>query len=306
MVQPLASVVIPTYNKVLFIEQTVRSVLNQTYPSLELLLIDNGSTDGTQITLKKLESDHRNIRFIQTPKNLGPSGARNLGIRESNGEYIFFLDGDDLMFPSKIEKQIAFMEINRHIGMSLTSYLISDEAVKNPRLISSRSMDHLLKGWFSMRGFGGSVESTGCIRVSLLNQDLMFDESLMGSEGLDFTWRWSQTFASSLYKEPLTLYRESDDQLHFDTQAIKENVNRISEKYFNGKELDNFLKMQDSFFRLNALRSKPFHKVVMGLVPLLSLNILRMSLAIVARNLVARTKGSVYSKKLSLLIMSVR
>ena len=305
MVQPLASVVIPTYNKVSFIEQTVKSVLNQTYSNLEILLIDNGSTDGTQSILKQLQLDHNNIRFIQTPKNLGPSGARNLGIQESVGGYVFFLDGDDLMFPTKIEKQIAFMEMNRHVGISLTSYLISDELVGNPRLISFRNMDHLLKGWFSMKGFGGSVESTGCIRVSFLNQTLMFDESLMGSEGLDFTWRWSQAFASSLFREPLTLYRQSEDQLHFDTQAIQENVNRISEKYFDGKELDSLLKMQRSFFQLNSLRSKPFHKVVIGLVTHLSLYLLRMSFAIVFRNLVARTKGSTYSKDLNSLLVSV-
>jgi glycosyltransferase involved in cell wall biosynthesis len=304
--QALVSVVIPTYNKALFIEQTVRSVLNQTYLNLEILLVDNGSTDGTRDILRKLESDHRNVRYLQTSRNLGPSGARNLGIQESIGKYIFFLDGDDLMFPTKLEKQISFMDANPLVGLSLTSYLISDMGVTSPRLISFRDIDQLLKGWFSMKGFGGSVESTGCIRVSLLNQDLMFDESLMGSEGLDFTWKWAQSFVCCVYKEPLTLYRKSDNQLHFDTEAIRENMSRISQKYFDKKELDTLLKLQSSFFNLNSLRSKRFSKVIFGLFQQLSLNVFRMSFAIVFRNLIARTKGKVYSKELRSLILSVQ
>ena len=306
MIQALVSVVIPTYNKALYIEQTVRSVLNQTYLELEILLVDNGSTDGTENILRRLESDHKNVRFLRTSKNLGPSGARNLGIQESIGKYIFFLDGDDLMFPTKLEKQVCFMEANPNIALSLTSYLISDMEVTSPRLISFQDINQLLKGWFSMKGFGGSVESTGCIRVSLLNQDLMFDESLMGSEGLDFTWKWAQSYMCCVYKEPLTLYRKSDNQLHFDTEAIRENMTRISHKYFDEKQLDSLLNMQRSFFQLNSLRSKPFSEVVFGLFRHLRLHLIRMSFAIVFRNLIARLKGSAYSEELRSLILSVK
>ena len=284
----------------------MKSVLNQTYPFIELILVDNGSTDNTVEIIRNLIALHEQIRLVQTVKNIGPSGARNLGIKESKGDYIFLLDGDDLMFPSKIEKQVELMEDHKHIGLSLTSYFIANEKVLNPRLISFKNVKHLLYGWFGMSGFGGLVESTGCIRASLMKDDLFFDETLMGSEGLDFTWKWYTSYVTVLYNEPLTVYRTSENQLHFSIERIRENVNRISSKYFNGKELREFLKMQNSFFQLNALRSKPLRVILIGILKHLDISILKMMLSIVSRNLVALAKGRAYSNKIHALFLSVK
>ena len=284
----------------------MKSVLNQTYPFIELILVDNGSTDNTVEIIRNLIALHEQIRLVQTVKNIGPSGARNLGIKESKGDYIFLLDGDDLMFPSKIEKQVELMEDHKHIGLSLTSYFIANEKVLNPRLISFKNVKHLLYGWFGMSGFGGLVESTGCIRASLMKDDLFFDETLMGSEGLDFTWKWYTSYVTVLYNEPLTVYRTSENQLHFSIERIRENVNRISSKYFNGKELREFLKMQNSFFQLNALRSEPLWVILTGVLKQLDISILKMMLSIVSRNLVALAKGRAYSNKIHALFLSVK
>lgn len=284
----------------------MKSVLNQTYPFIELILVDNGSTDNTVKIIRNLMAVHEQIRLVQTVKNIGPSGARNLGIKESKGDYIFLLDGDDLMFPSKIEKQVELMEDHKHIGLSLTSYFITNEKVLNPRLISFKNVKHLLYGWFGMSGFGGLVESTGCIRASLMKDDLFFDETLMGSEGLDFTWKWYTSYVTVLYNEPLTVYRTSENQLHFSIERIRENVNRISCKYFNGKELREFLKMQNSFFQLNALRSKPLRVILIGILKHLDISILKMMLSIVSRNLVALAKGRAYANKIHALFLSVK
>ena len=284
----------------------MKSVLNQTYPFIELILVDNGSTDNTVKIIRNLMAVHEQIRLVQTVKNIGPSGARNLGIKESKGDYIFLLDGDDLMFPSKIEKQVELMEDHKHIGLSLTSYFIANEKVLNPRLISFKNVKHLLYGWFGMSGFGGLVESTGCIRASLMKDDLFFDETLMGSEGLDFTWKWYTSYVTVLCNEPLTLYRTSEDQLHFSIERIRENVNRISSKYFNGKELREFLKMQNSFFQLNSLRSEPLWVILIGVLKQLDISILKMMLSIVSRNLVALAKGRAYANKIHALFLSVK
>lgn len=87
----LVTIVIPTFNKVSYIRQTVISVLKQNYGAIEILLVDNGSTDGTLEVIASLQNEFTSIRLIQTLKNDGPSGARNEGLRQAKGKYVFFL-----------------------------------------------------------------------------------------------------------------------------------------------------------------------------------------------------------------------
>lgn len=103
---PLVSVVIPAYNAERFIERTLRSALAQTYPNLEIIIIDDGSTDGTPAIAKSATTVDRRVRCIRTV-NGGVAFARNRGISESTGRFIAFLDADDLWHPAKIELQVA-------------------------------------------------------------------------------------------------------------------------------------------------------------------------------------------------------
>lgn len=102
---PLVSVVIPCFNSELYIEDCVRSVLQQTYQKIEIILIDDGSTDDT---LSKVKSFETKIKILKK-KNEGAASARNLGIQNSIGSYIAFLDSDDVWHPEKIEKQLRLM-----------------------------------------------------------------------------------------------------------------------------------------------------------------------------------------------------
>lgn len=102
----LVSVIIPTYNTAEFLTETIKSVLSQTFDDFELIIIDDGSTDNTQEVVSGF-NDSR-IRYIKT-SNRGNYFARNRGLEESTGEYIAFLDADDLWIPEKLEKQIAFL-----------------------------------------------------------------------------------------------------------------------------------------------------------------------------------------------------
>jgi len=105
--QPLTSVVIPAYNAELFIERTLRSVLRQTHSNLEVIVVDDGSTDKTRAIAEAAAMDDR-VRIISVP-NGGVAKARNIGIAEANGEFVAFLDADDLWHPTKIELQLAAM-----------------------------------------------------------------------------------------------------------------------------------------------------------------------------------------------------
>lgn len=109
---PLVSVVIPAYNAVETIIACVKSVLEQTYKYIEIIVIDDGSTDATRRVLEEYQRVVciSNLQII-SQENSGPSKARNLGIKLAKGEFIAFLDADDLWVPTKIEKQLHVFEM---------------------------------------------------------------------------------------------------------------------------------------------------------------------------------------------------
>jgi glycosyltransferase involved in cell wall biosynthesis len=103
---PLVSVIIPTYNRSDVVCRAIDSALTQTYKKLEVIVVDDGSTDETPATLKRYGD--RIVSLVQ--QNAGPSVARNVGIRRSKGDIIAFLDSDDYWLPTKIEKQVALLK----------------------------------------------------------------------------------------------------------------------------------------------------------------------------------------------------
>ena len=108
------SIIIPTYNRSDLLIEAVNSCLNQSYTDIEIIIVDDGSTDNTEhLILQRLQREwlHKNIKYYKQ-KNTGASGARNLGIKKANGEYIQFLDSDDLLHPEKLKLQIECFEKN--------------------------------------------------------------------------------------------------------------------------------------------------------------------------------------------------
>lgn len=103
----LATVIIPVYNCEEYVEHAVRSVMEQTYKNLQIVIINDGSTDQTKIILDKLRLEDSRIILVDK-KNEGVSKARNEGLALAEGEYIFFFDGDDYIAPDCIEKCIRF------------------------------------------------------------------------------------------------------------------------------------------------------------------------------------------------------
>ncbi|WP_341876737.1 glycosyltransferase family 2 protein [Defluviitalea saccharophila] len=103
--EKLVSVIIPVYNVESYIFDTINSVINQTYKNIEIIVVDDGSTDNTGEIVKKISENHQRLIYYYQ-SNQGVSAARNKGIELSKGEYISFLDGDDLWMENKIEKQI--------------------------------------------------------------------------------------------------------------------------------------------------------------------------------------------------------
>ena len=108
--QPKASIITPLFNSAAFIEQTIKSVLAQTFKDWEMLIIDDASTDAGYDKVLAFAKNEPRIKPYRLEKNSGAGAARNLGIKNAKAKYITFLDADDLWKPEKLETQIRFME----------------------------------------------------------------------------------------------------------------------------------------------------------------------------------------------------
>jgi glycosyltransferase involved in cell wall biosynthesis len=118
--QPLVSVVIIFWNAERFIQEAIESVLAQTYSAWELLLVDDGSSDGGTTSARRYADRHpERVRCLEHPghANLGMSASRNLGIRSARGAYVAFLDADDVWFPNALEDQVAILEAHHEAAM---------------------------------------------------------------------------------------------------------------------------------------------------------------------------------------------
>lgn len=121
----LVSVIVPVYNAKQYIEETLESILNQTYKQIEIICIDDMSSDGSRDLLREYSQKYSQVVPILLEQNAGVSNARNVGIEKAKGRYIAFLDSDDVWMPEKIEKQIRFMQENNY-GFTFTGYRFMD------------------------------------------------------------------------------------------------------------------------------------------------------------------------------------
>ena len=142
--QDLVSVIMPSYNTAKYIKSSIESVLNQTYTNFELIIVDDCSTDNSEEIILSIKDER--IRFLKNQMNSGAALSRNYALREAKGKWIAFLDSDDLWYPEKLEKQIAFMKENGCF-FSYTKYEEIDEdfkslgvVVSGPKKITKRKM----------------------------------------------------------------------------------------------------------------------------------------------------------------------
>ena len=134
----LVSVITPIYNNEDFLSETIESVLQQTYKEWELILIDDGSDDNSLLIAQKYESDDTRVHVLQMSKNSGMAESINYGCTKATGQYIAFLDSDDVWLPSKLEEQLQFMK-KKDCAISCTSYIqINADGTKELRLFKAK------------------------------------------------------------------------------------------------------------------------------------------------------------------------
>lgn len=118
---PMISVITPVHNSIPYLKECVNSVFAQTNPDFEMILVDDGSTDGSAELIRKLSGEDHRIQTVFLEESVGPARARNEGLRRATGRFIAFLDSDDMWAADKLEKQISYMRENGH-ALSYTAY----------------------------------------------------------------------------------------------------------------------------------------------------------------------------------------
>lgn len=199
------SVVIPLYNAADIVSETIHTVLAQTWTDREIIVIDDGSTDGSGEVIKSF-GDRVRYYFFQ---NEGVAKARNRGIALSRGRYIALLDHDDLWAPTKLAKQVAVLEARPEVGLVITGivHLEWDGSPKRKFPIgpSSRFYQLFVKGF-------GPTPSAAMIRRSVIDRAGAFDErfSSAGMDDHEFWPRIAEHCEIAMIDEPLTYHRNKD------------------------------------------------------------------------------------------------
>lgn len=140
----LVSIIMPSWNTGRFITESINSVINQTYSHWELIIVDDCSTDNTDDIVSSFNEDR--IRYFKNEKNQGAALTRNRALREANGEWIAFLDSDDLWRPEKLEKMLLFMKSNDYVFAYHDFEKIDEESkplniyVTGPKIVTKRKM----------------------------------------------------------------------------------------------------------------------------------------------------------------------
>jgi glycosyltransferase involved in cell wall biosynthesis len=230
--RPRVSVIIPAYNAARTIDQTLDSVLSQTFQDFEVVVVDDGSTDDTPAVLARRRPQAR----VLTKVNEGrPAAARNLGVRASCGEYVAFVDADDTWHPDKLARQVAMLDHNPTVGLVYTADATinarGDIMSVNPCPPGARGQIYDL-----LRVHNVMVGSSVVIRRAAFDQAGGFDETLTSIENWDLWIRISRRWTIECVDEPLTFYRMHEGNRSSSAQLRRQNIFRVLEKHHAGAE----------------------------------------------------------------------
>jgi glycosyltransferase involved in cell wall biosynthesis len=204
------SVVIPTYNRASFLKEAIDSVLSQTYRDFELIVVDDGSTDGTPELL--LSYGHK-IKVIKKA-NKGPSASRNRGIKAAKGDWMAFLDSDDIWKPDKLEKQVQFIKDNPEIKICQTEEIW----IRNGKRVNPRKKHEMHSGWIYEQCLPLCIVSPSSVMIhrDVFEKVGLFDETMLACEDYDLWLRIAPHYPICLVREKLIVKQggHADQQSH--------------------------------------------------------------------------------------------
>lgn len=224
----LISIIVPVYNASKFIKETINTVLNQTINNFELILVDDMSTDNSVEIIKEFKDSR--IKLIQLDKKGMAAGARNIGIKAAQGNYICFLDADDLWKTDKLEKELAFMHNNLTCAFLYTSYEFAS-VLGNPTGKQVIVPNHI--------NYRQALKNTTIFTSTVMfNMNILTKEDIympnIKSEDTACWWKVLKNHDAYGIKEVLVYYRRSSNTL---SSNKLEAVKRIWNLYRNQEHL---------------------------------------------------------------------
>jgi len=195
---PLVSVIIPTYNRAWILLEAVESVLSQTYENYELIVVDDGSTDNTRLLLKSFQDI-----CVVSQENRGVSAARNRGIEAAVGDYLAFLDSDDLWLPEKLDSQMEFFKTHPKAMICQTQEIW----IRNGKRINPKERHRKASGMFFERSLELCLVSPSAVVIKrdLLKDVGRFDEDLPACEDYDLWLRIGAQYPVFLVDKALVI-----------------------------------------------------------------------------------------------------
>lgn len=227
---PKISVVIPTYNRENLIINSIESVLNQTFSDFEIIIIDDDSTDNTREKINNIND--KRIRYIKHEQNMGPSAARNTGIKNASGDYIAFLDSDDTWLIDKLEKQInAFKSPDKSIAVVHCGVQYIDYKTQKP-LTQWIIRENVNKNIFNNFGAAPGTPTMLIKKEALLDVGF-FDERIPAHEETDLSIRLAQKYKYKLVDEFLVISSSNHIQITSNPDLFIKGKEVIYEKHKN-------------------------------------------------------------------------
>jgi len=225
------SVIIPTYNRAQLIERALQSVLDQEYPDLEVIVVDDCSTDNTEDVVNSI-NDPR-IKFIKHTHNKGANAARNTGIRAASGKYIAFQDSDDEWMPGKLAKQVdAFEGAPEDIGVVYTAFwrIEKGEKTYTPAKDVLTTDGYLLKELLK-RNF--ITTQSILVKKECLEAVGLFDESMPRLQDWELLLRIAEHYRFHFIDEALVNLYHTSDSITSDQKALTKALLLLLEKHYS-------------------------------------------------------------------------
>ena len=213
----LVSVVMPVYNGALYLKEAIDSILSQTHKNLELIIINDGSTDDTEDIILSYEDSR--IHYIVNEKNSGICVTLNKGLDVAQGKYIARMDCDDISVPERLQKQVEYMEQHPNIGIIGSDIIVFGEGIQERLFTFEHDMNCCKAGLLFFTCFAHPVVM---IRKSILDEyNLRYDDEYRGLEDFELWYRISQYADLVNLPTPLLHYRKHKSQ---ETQNVSPRV----------------------------------------------------------------------------------
>ncbi len=228
---PRVSIIVPCYNAERYLDEALDSACAQTCADVEIIAVDDGSTDGTRgILHARARRDSRFVVLAQP--NQGESAARNAGLRYARGEFICFLDADDVLLPGKIERQAAFLDRTPGCDLVYSDFLMADSKLRLFGYVRTLIPPGDILAEYARRNWFGVMvplmRRSAAVRVG------GFDETLRRAEDWDYWIRCARLCRFEYLPGAVAVYRHHENQIHRSDAEMERGALHTIDKHFRG------------------------------------------------------------------------